>query len=97
MVTLRCQRRMQTHQHPDMACLHDPVVVQPQRLYGCPAARCQAKHRPSVLTPVEMVAPSLLSRVKKWDHLPIMRIDSLSAGTFEFVAAVTGKAEIIKC
>ncbi|MGH8070996.1 MAG: hypothetical protein ACRERE_38340 [Candidatus Entotheonellia bacterium] len=61
----RFEWRVQPNQHPNPACLHNPVVVQAQRLDGCATTRCQPFHRVAMVTPGEMLRPTLPSWVKK--------------------------------
>ncbi len=88
---------MQPHQHPKPACLHNPVVVQAQRLNGRATTRCQPCHRVARLTPGEMLRPTLQAWVKKEGELPVSRIGRLSPRSLELVATITGEAKIVGC
>ncbi len=88
---------MQPNQHPKPACLYNPIVVQAQRLNGCATTRGQPFHRVAMLTPGEMLRPTLQSWVKQEDELSVSWIGCLSPRALELVATVTGEAKIVGC
>lgn len=89
--------RVQPNQHPEPVGLHNPVIVQAQRLNGCAAtARCQPCHRVAMLTPGEMVRPTLQSWVKKESELPIFWIGRFSPSSLELVATITSETEVVE-
>jgi hypothetical protein len=88
---------MQPNHYPEPACLHNPVVVQAQRLDGCTTTRCQPVHRVAMLTPGEMLRPTLQAWMKESGEFPVYWSGCLSPRSLELVATITGESEIAGC
>ena len=75
---------------------HQQGAVQAEQIYCCPANSGPAFNMFAVIYPAKMLMPFLLSRMKKWNGFPTLRIKCTNSVLFYEVAIPAGKAEIFQ-
>ena len=78
----------------DAARLHQPVVVQVQRLNDGATAGSATDQAQAILAPGEVVAPDLGVWVEERDDGATLRFAAAQGGAFEFVAAITSQTKV---
>lgn len=81
---------------PERAGFDNVFVVQAQSNDRSPACRRQTNHMDSAIFPAKMCPPTLGTGIKERDKGLGKRVTGMGTCAFEFVATVTGSAEIIR-
>ena len=76
--------------------IDDAATVELQSRNRGASYRCFSEHRSSVVTPKEMVVPTMQARVIEWEPVAREWVASHLKDTFEVVAPLTRKREIIE-
>jgi hypothetical protein len=86
---------MQPDQLPYVASADKTIIVESQRVDRRSTTCRFANDHQAILSPREMIAPTLMAGIEQPDHLPCLRIGSLKSGPLELIAPIATEAEIV--
>jgi hypothetical protein len=94
-LSLRFAGRMQTHSHPQKTNMHHARTIHRQCLDGCPSYDRFAKGASAIVTPAEMLVPTLPSRVKQPYAPACLRVPRRDVRTLRIVTHWACVAQVI--
>jgi hypothetical protein len=92
---LRFAWRMKPHSHPQKTNMHHARTIHRQCLDGCPSYDRFAKGASTIVTPAEMLVPTLPSRVKQSYAPACLRIPRRDLRTLRVVTHWTRVAQVV--
>src|SRR4051812_12421646 len=88
--------RMQTQHDPELTCLEHPGLIEPEGRHGCPTHGGQASEGHPVRLPGKRGAPRVRAWMKERRHVTIDGVGRLGTRALEFIAPITGEAEVLQ-